>query len=80
LVQIDRRCIGLFRDDFRPVLTVLVVHQDDDLRPGRGLWGIRTLDGREVTPERGSEADWVAMCKAVYAQPWPPELDDLPTG
>jgi hypothetical protein len=78
LAEIDRRCFGLFHDDFRPVLSVLVVHQDGDLRPGGGFWGIEMPDGREVTPAHRSEAAWVAMCTAVYAHHWPAELDDLP--
>lgn len=78
LADIDRRCVGLFEGDFRPVLSVLVVHQGGDRRPGAGFWGIRLPDGREVTPDHASEEDWVAMCTAVYAHNWPPELDDLP--
>jgi len=77
LAEIDRRCVVLFRDNFRPVLSVLVVHQDGDRRPGPGLWGIRTADGREVTPARRSEAAWIGMCNAVYAYNWPAELDEL---
>ena len=78
LVEIDRRCFGLFHDGFRPVLSVLVVHQDGDRRPGRGFWGIQMPDGREVTPEHRSEAAWIGMCSAVYAHQWPPVLDGLP--
>jgi hypothetical protein len=78
LAEINRQCVGLFRDGFQPFLSVVVIRQDGDLRPGSGIWGIRTEDGREVTPARGSEAAWVAMCNAAYACPWPPELDDLP--
>lgn len=78
LADLDRRCVGLFRDEFRPVLSVLVVHQDGDRRPGRGFWGIRTLDDREVTPAQASDRAWIEMCNAVYAYDWPPELSDLP--
>ena len=78
LAEIDRRCVNIFREGFRPVLSVIVVHQDGDRRPGGGFWGIRTLDGQQVTPRQRSEEEWVAMCNAVYAYSWPPSLADLP--
>ncbi|MHB1423075.1 MAG: hypothetical protein ACYC3I_07750 [Gemmataceae bacterium] len=80
LAEIDRRCVGLFREGFRPVLSVLVVHQDGDGRPGSGFWGIQTRDGGEVTPAQASDWAWVEMVRAVYAYDWPPELQDLPLG
>ncbi len=78
LAEIDRRCVGLFGEGFRPVLSVIVVHHGGDRRPGAGFWNIQTADGREVTPPRRSEREWVAMCNAVYAYQWPEGLDDLP--
>lgn len=78
LAEIDRRCFGLFHGAVRPALSVLVVHQDGDLRPGGGFWGIEMPDGSEVTPAHASEEAWIAMCNAVYGYAWPPELDDLP--
>lgn len=67
LAEIDRRCIGVFRENFRPVLSVLVVRQDGDGRPGSGFWGIQMPDGREVTPAQASDRAWIEMCRAVYA-------------
>lgn len=78
LAKLDCRCIGLFQDGFRPVLSVLVVHQDGDRRPGSGFWNIRTQDGREVTPAQASDHAWIEMCNAVYNYDWPPELAHLP--
>jgi len=77
LAEIDRRCVGLFHEGFRPVLSVLVVRQDGDGRPGSGFWGIRMQDGREVTPAQGSDRAWVEIVRAVYAYDWPPELHEL---
>lgn len=47
LAELDRRCFGLFHESFRPILSVLVVRQDGDGRPGPGFWefGCR-MDGR----------------------------------
>lgn len=79
LAELNRRCFGLFDATVRPALSVLVVHQDGDRRPGGGFWNIRMPDGRVVTPARRSEEAWIAICNDVYRTQWPPELTDLPT-
>jgi hypothetical protein len=83
LATIARRCAGLCRPRHRPILSAIVINNpegpsDVPGRPGLGFWGLRTVGGAALTPERPSEDDWVGMCGAVYRQEWPVELDGLP--
>ncbi len=76
LADINRRCVGLFRDNHRPVLSAIVVNQDN--MPGNGFWGIEGNNGVLITPAEPDVGAWVEMVRAVHAEQWPPEFADLP--
>jgi hypothetical protein len=87
LADIDRRCLGLFRPNHRPVLSAVVVTGRDTPtawgqlgpeRPGAGYWGIEDVNGNLITLIQPNEGDWNRMFQAVYQEGWPAELNDLP--
>lgn len=55
----------------RPQLPAVVINGTTEL-PGQGFWG------QPNTPSEPSLAAWTTMINAVYARPWPEELDALP--